>query len=237
MRRHRASLLLALGLAILPSPDVFAAERGTLSGIVRLDGAAPARPPLPVYKHAEICGATVTDDRLVVGPAGGLRYAVVTVEGVRGGDKPDRDIEHVLDNTHCRFEPHVQVAEVGHWLEITNSDPILHNADARLGSETLFNLALPPGRLVRRPLARPGRVAVTCDVRHSWMSAFVIVAEHPYHTVTDAEGAYEIRGVPPGKYTVSVWHEELGTRETPVTIEAGGTTTADVVYDGGKERP
>jgi len=69
------------------------------------------------------------------------------------------------------------------------------------------------------------------------MSAFVVVAEHPYHTVTDAEGAYEIRGVPPGRYTVSVWHEELGTRETPVTIEAGGTTTADVAYDGAKERP
>jgi carboxypeptidase family protein len=237
MRRHPAGLLLAVGLAVLPSSGVSAAEGGTLSGVVRLDGPTPARPALPVFKHAEICGESVPDDRLVVGPGGGLRYAVVTIEGVRGGNKPDRDVEHVLDNTHCRFEPHVQVAEVGHWLEITNSDPILHNADARLGSETLFNLALPPGRRVRRPLARPGRIAVTCDVRHTWMSAFVIVTEHPYHTVTDAYGAYEIRGVPPGRYTVSVWHEELGTRETPVTIEAGGTTTADVVYDGVKERP
>jgi hypothetical protein len=131
----------------------------------------------------------------------------------------------------------VQVAEVGQWLEIANSDPILHNADARLGTDTLFNLGLPPGRRVRRPLARTGRIAFTCDVRHTWMGAFVIVAEHPYHTVTDAEGAYEIRDIPPGRYTVSVWHEELGTRETPVTIEAGRTATADVAFPAGAVHP
>lgn len=237
MTRDLAGLLLAAVLGALASLDAAAAERGTLSGVVRLDGPAPARPPLPVFKHAEICGAGVPDDRLVIGPGGGLRYAVVTIEGVRGGDRPERDVEHVLDNAHCRFEPHVQVAEVGHWLQIVNSDPILHNADARLGSDTLFNVALRPGQRVRRPLARPGRIAFTCDVRHTWMSAFVIVSEHPYHTVTDAYGAYEIRNVPPGRYTVSVWHEELGTRDAAVTIEAGGTTTADVVYSGGKERP
>jgi hypothetical protein len=237
MTRDLAGLLLAVGMGFVSPLGVAAAERGSLSGVVRLEGSAPARPPLPVFKHAEICGESVPDDRLVVGPGGGLRFAVVTLEGVRGGDKPERDAEHVLDNVHCRFEPHVQVAEVGQWLEITNSDPVLHNADARLGSDTLFNVALTPGRRVRRPLARPGRIALTCDVRHTWMSAFVIVTEHPYHTVTDAYGAYEIRDVPPGHYTVSVWHEQLGTRDMPVDIEAGRTTTADVAYPAAKERP
>ena len=233
------AMTLAVGLAIgagAPLPAQ-AADRGILAGVVRVEGPAPARAPLPVYKHAEICGAGVPDDRLVVGPGGGLRFAVVTIEGVRNGDKPERDVAHLLDNRRCRFEPHVQVAEVGQWLEIVNSDPILHNADARLGAETLFNLALPPDRRVRRPLARAGRIAITCDVRHTWMSAFVVVAEHPYHTVTDAYGAYEIRNVPPGRYTVTVWHEELGAREMPVSIEAGGTTTADVAYAAGAVRP
>lgn len=229
--------VLALGVALGVAAGAHAADRGTLAGVVRLEGPAPARPALPVYKNAEVCGADVRDDRLVVGPGGGLRYAVVTVEGVRGGDKPERDATHLLDNRHCRFEPHVQVAEVGQWLEIANSDPVLHNADARLGSETLFNLALPPNRRVRRPLGRAGRIAITCDVRHTWMSAFVVVAEHPYHTVTDAYGAYEIRDVPSGRYTMSVWHEELGAREVPVTIEAGGTTTTDVVYPANAVRP
>lgn len=234
-----SAILLALGIAagLAAPPGAQAAERGTLAGVVRLEGPAPVRPPLPVYKHAEICGAGVPDDRLVIGPGGGVRFAVVTIEGVRDGDKPERDAVHVLDNRRCRFEPHVQVAEVGQWLEIWNSDPILHNADARLGSETLFNLAVTPDRRIRRPLARSGRIAVTCDVRHTWMSAFVVVTEHPYHTVTDAYGAYEIRNVPPGRYTVTVWHEELGARETAVTIDAGGTATADVVYSAAAGRP
>jgi hypothetical protein len=205
-------------------------ERGTLSGVVRLAGPAPARPALPVFKYPEVCGQSVPDERLVVGPGGGVRYAVVTVEGVRDGATPERDAVHVLDNRGCRFEPHVQVAEVGQWLQIRNGDPILHNADARLANETLFNLALPPGREVRRPLARAGRIAVTCDVRHTWMSAYVVVADHPYHSVTDAYGAYEIRDLPPGRYTMRVWHEELGTLDQEVRIEAGRTTTAESAF-------
>ena len=56
------------------------------------------------------------------------------------------------------------------------------------------------------------------------------VADHPYHTVTDAYGAYEIRDVPAGTYTLRVWQEELGTREQPVTVKSGETATADVTF-------
>ena len=203
---------------------------GVVSGTVHLTGTPPARPPLPVFKHAEVCGASVPDERLVVRPDGGIRYAVVSVDGVRGGKKPERDLTVVLDNRGCRFDPHVQVAEVGQWLEIRNSDPVLHNADARLGTETIFNVALPPGRTVRKPLGRAGMVKITCDVRHTWMVANVAVADHPYHTVTDAYGAYEIGDLPPGHYVLRVWHEELGTQERRVTVEAGKTVTVDLAY-------
>jgi hypothetical protein len=212
------------------------AGTGVLGGTVRLAGTPPARPALEVFKNPEVCGDSVPDDRLVVGPGGGLRYAIVTVDGVRGGKKPERDVSHVLDNRACRFEPHVQVAEVGQWLELENSDPLLHNADARIGQETLFNVALPPARHLRRPLARTGLITVNCDVRHVWMRAFVDVTDHPYHTVTDMYGAYEIRDLPPGTYTVHIWHELLGTREERATIEPGQTATLDVTYPAvGKE--
>ena len=225
--RFAGRILAAVVIAVATAAA--AAPTGSVSGTVRLSGTVAARPALEVFKNKEVCG-TVPDDRLVVGPDGGVRYAVVTIEGVRGGKKPERDATLVLDNRGCRFEPHVQTAEVGQWLELRNSDPVLHNADARLGQETLFNVALTPGRQVRKPLARAGLVGITCDVRHTWMSAFVAVADHPYHTVTDAYGAFEIRDVPPGTYTVRVWHETLGTREQQVTVAAGSTVTADVTY-------
>jgi plastocyanin len=224
------------GALLVGTTAVWANPTGTLSGTVTLAGPAPKRPPLQVFKHEEVCGASVPDDGLVVGAHGGLRYAVVTLEGVKGGKKPERDVTLVLDNRACRFEPHVQVAEVGQWLELHNNDPILHNADASIGQETIFNVALTPARHIRKPLARVGLVTIVCDVRHTWMKAFVDVTDHPYHTVTDIDGAYEIRDIPPGRYTMHVWHEELGTREQTVTIAAGATATADVSYPA-KEEP
>jgi hypothetical protein len=231
MRRHRGIRLMAFACVVTFggwATPVSAESLGIVTGTIRLAGAAPARPPLPVYKNHEVCGGGVPDDRLVVGPNGGIRYAVVMVEGVRGGKKPERDATIILDNRDCRFQPHVQVAEVGQWLEIWNSDPLLHNADARIGNDTLFNVALPPARRVRKPLARPGLIAITCDVRHTWMSAFVDVADDPYHTVTDLYGAYEIRDLTPGSYTLKVWHEELGTKTLPIVVKEGATAVADV---------
>jgi hypothetical protein len=230
-RRHGGIRLMALACAVTFggwATPASAESPGIVTGTIRLAGAAPERPSLPVYKNHEVCGDAVPDDRLVVGPNGGIRYAVVAVEDVREGKKPERDVTIILDNRDCRFQPHVQVAEVGQWLEIWNSDPLLHNADARIGNETIFNVALPPARRVRKPLARAGLIAITCDVRHTWMSAFVDVAAHPYHTVTDLYGAYEIRDLPPGSYTLKVWHEELGTKTLPITVKGGGTAVTDV---------
>jgi hypothetical protein len=230
LRLGAATAILAATLPTGAGAEAFAAESGVVTGTVMLDGPPPTRPPLEVFKYREICGGTVVDERLLVGRRGGVRYVVVTVEGVKNGKAVERDTTQVLDNNECRFVPHVQVAEVGQWLEIVNTDPILHNADARIGNESLFNVALPPARRVRKPLARAGTMMITCNVRHSWMSAIIAVADHPYHTVTDAEGSYEIRDLPPGTYTLRLWHEELGTREQPVTITAGETAVVDVTY-------
>ena len=230
MRMRCLGAICAAAVALGTAGSVLADPTGTLTGTIRLAGNAPDRPALEVFKHKEVCGNSVPDDRLVVGPGGGVRYAVVTLVGVQAGKKPERDLTLVLDNRGCRFQPHVLTAEVGQWLELRNSDPLLHNADARIGQETVFNVALTPGHQVRKPLARPGLIAITCDVRHTWMSAFVDVADHPYHTVTDAYGAYEIRDVPAGTYTLRVWQEELGTREQPVTVKSGETATADVTF-------
>jgi plastocyanin len=228
-RRPRLLHAGALAIVLALGSPAAAGPTGSVTGTVTLAGAPPVRPQLPVQKNREVCGETVPDDRLVIGPGGGVHYAVVTVEGVQGGRKPQRDATIVLDNRACHFVPHVQTAEVGQWLELQNGDPILHNADASIGQETIFNVALPHDRRTRRPLARPGLVAITCNV-HPWMSAFVAVTDHPYHTVTDASGTYEIRDLPAGSYRVRVWHEELGMQERPLTIEAGQAVKLDFSY-------
>ena len=57
-----------------------------------------------------------------------------------------------------------------------------------------------------------------CDV-HGWMSAYVNVVAHPFFAVTNDAGGFEIKGLPPGAYTIELWHERLGTQSQPVTVD------------------
>jgi hypothetical protein len=61
-------------------------------------------------------------------------------------------------------------------------------------------------------------VPFRCDV-HKWMNSFVGVVAHPFFAVTGADGAFQLKGLPPGTYTIELWHERLGTQSQPVTVD------------------
>ena len=194
---------------------------GKIVGTVKIAGKFAPRPPHTVNKNREVCGDHIEDESLVVGPENELRYAVLTVANITKGKAVELEAGYALDNEKCRFVPHVQAIGLGQWIELKNTDPVLHSADALLGKQqTLFNVALWPGRAVRKPVAYPGVVRINCGV-HPWMSAYVVVTDNPYHAVTDLYGAYEIDDIPPGTYKLRLWHELLGTQEKEVRIEAG----------------
>jgi hypothetical protein len=81
---------------------------------------------------------------------------------------------------------------------------------------------------VSRVLSDPGLVLINCNVRHTWMQAYVFVGENPYSAVTDGAGAYSLEHVPPGTYTMTVWHELLGSVDRRVTVETGKPIRVDV---------
>jgi len=198
---------------------------GTIKGFVKIAGKAPKLPPLQVTKFKEVC-QNVPDESLVVGPTQGVRYAVVTLEGITKGRPLEREAVHELDNNKCRFVPHVMAASVGHFLLLKNTDPILHTAHAYFRDQPHFNVGLYPGRVSRKPLVSAGVFKILCEV-HPWMISYVVVSEHPYHAVTDIYGEYQISEVPLGNYRLKVWHESLGTQEKKVEVKAGGTSQAD----------
>jgi len=202
-------------------------DGGAVTGKVRVQGEIPHLPPLPVYKSHEVCGATVPDERLIVAPGGELANAVVHLKDVKAGKAIVRDQTVELDNHKCAFVPHVLSASLGQTLVIHNSDPILHDAHARLGARTLFNRAIIHGKTVREPLRDAGLIHINCNVRHSWMQAWVYVADNPYHAVTDRGGRFRIDGIPPGEYTLTIWHELLGSRDQTIEVKPGADTVID----------
>lgn len=235
-QRSRFLMAGALGLALCAAPRMAAAydevavdNGGVVSGRVWFPGEFPESESFKVPKDNDVCGIRKRDQTFLVDEASrGLRNAIVEMVGIGAGKALDLP-QATLDQAECSYVPHVQLAEAGTKVVISNSDPILHNIHAWAGDKTLFNIAQPPiGKLkFKKDLTVTGPVRIVCDV-HDWMAAYIYVVDHPYVAVTDAEGRYAIEGVPPGTYTVKVWHEGLGEVTREATVTAGETATVNL---------
>jgi plastocyanin len=237
--KNKIILLTSLSLAVLlcavfpralPAYDEIVVKDGaTIRGTVKVEGKHAKLPPLQITKYKEVC-KDVPNESLIVGPGQGVRYAVVTLEGMTKGKAVEKETAHELDNVRCRFLPHVQAASVGQFIVFKNSDPVLHTAHAFFTSEQQpqFNVGLFPGRVSRKPLITTGVAKIQCEV-HPWMTAFIVVTDHPYHAVTDSYGEYLINDIPAGNYRLKVWHESLATEEKPIEAKAGATIKMDFV--------
>lgn len=208
--------------------EIAVSNGATIRGVVKVDGKVPQLPLLQVSKYKEFC-KEVPNESLVVGPGKGLRYVVVTLEGIVRGKAVEKEAQHELDNIKCRFAPHVQAASVGQFVLLKNTDPILHTAHAYFTGQPHFNVGLYPGRISRKPLVTPGVVKIVCEV-HPWMSAYFVITDHPYHAVSDTYGEYLIGDIPPGTYRLKAWHESLGTEEKQIEVKAGASHTLDFIF-------
>lgn len=201
----------------------------TISGEALHAGPPPGPFVIWVKKDTEVFGEKVPDDRLVVSRTGKIMNVVVTLEGVKEG-KPWPNHRAQLVNKGGRFLPHVQAVKTGVQLEIINRDPVLHNTHGYQDRRTVFNLAQPnQDQVIRKPLRRPGLIDIMCD-SHDWMSAWIVVQDHPYEAVTGEDGTYAINDIPPGTYTLTAWHEKLGRQKFQVTVKAKEQKKVDVTF-------
>ena len=132
----------------------------------------------------------------------------------------------VLDQRNETFVPHLLAITTGTTVDFPNSDQIYHNVFSLSKAKT-FDL----GRYAAghsRPVTfdRTGIVRVFCDI-HSHMNAFILVFNHPFFTLTDAEGRYHLDNVPAGSYNVIAWNEGLSSDPKGVTVSDGGAASLD----------
>jgi Carboxypeptidase regulatory-like domain len=198
------------------------ATAGHVSGRVTFDGAAPGNAPVkldsdPACAREHPNGLTL--DTILVSN-GGLENVFVYVKDGLGNyyfDMPTTPV--TLDQKGCNYTPHVIGARTGQPIEIVNSDATLHNVNAVATVNQGFNLGQPiQGMKNAKVFTAPEvMVRIKCDV-HSWMTAYAGILPHPYFAVTANGGAFELKGLPPGTYTIEAWHEKLGTQTQSVTL-------------------
>ena len=166
------------------------ATAGNLSGMVMFNGELPAAEELRMNSDpncAEL--ATSTLSNAFVGSDGHLGNVFVYVkEGLEGQRFPVATNTVDLNQQGCRYTPHVMGIQVGQTLQITNSDPTLHNIHATPsddGGNTEFNMGQVPGvpPFERTFESVEVMVPFRCDV-HGWMNAYIGVLDHPYFAVT-----------------------------------------------------
>ena len=215
MKSIVSSLVLAC-LAFVPA----LAHAETVRGVVTTKAGPPEKTTLEVTTQKEVCGKSVPNPAYAV-KDGKVQWAVVSLEKVPAEEKV-KSQKRTLDQKGCEYVPHVLTATKGDKLIIVNSDPVLHNVHATSGKKTLFNLAMPiKGQKITKRLKKTGTFHVGCDAGHSWMSAYIVVFDHPFHAVTGEEGSFTIENVPPGTYTLKVWHETLGEKTVEVEVKEG----------------
>lgn len=116
-----------------------------------------------------------------------------------------------------QFAPRIRVVPVGSVVEFPNHDPFRHNVFSKSGPNG-FDLGL-YGRGDSRgaTLRKPGVFPIFCNI-HARMVAFVIATPTPYFTQAASDGRFEIPGVPPGRYTLHVWHDRGGPHERELVV-------------------
>jgi len=155
-------------------------------------------------------------------------YAVIYIDKIPGKSFPAPRKHEVMDQKNLMFQPHVLPVLVGTTVDFLNSDKVLHNVYSPDACAGKFNLgSWPQGQSKPYTFKNVGCFAtLLCNV-HPEMQGFVVVLETPYFAVSKADGSYDIKDVPPGKYTLKIWHEKLKGNSVEVTVPASGNATAD----------
>jgi plastocyanin len=200
---------------------------GSVSGTVTLTGTAPTAKPInmsaePYCQKSHT--SPVIPPEVVTGDKGALADVVIYV---KDGLVP-------LDQKGCMYDPHVIAVMTGQNIEVKNEDQTTHNIHPMPKDNREWNKSQPPGAApIDDSFARAeNAIPVKCNV-HPWMKSYIFVFKNPYYAVTTKDGKFELKGLPPGTYTIEAWQEKYGTQDMTVTVPAKGNATAAFTFKAG----
>ena len=202
----------------------------SVSGTVKFDGAAPKPAKIDMSQDPACKGANTAET--VVADNGNLANVFVYVKdglGNRTFDVPTQAV--VIDQQGCRYHPHVLGVMAGQTVQIKNDDQTTHNIHPTPKDNREWNESQPPAAApIEKNFAREEiMLPVKCN-QHPWMKMYINVVKNPFYAVTGPDGKYEIKGLPPGDYTIAFVQEKLGEQDQKVTLAAKDSKTVDASF-------
>jgi hypothetical protein len=214
-------------------------QAGRVSGTVFYRGTGVETPVFPVIKDHDICGHEDRSPKsLRVKDTGELGDVVVEIKGMSEGKSWDNVFNNgKIYQIDCSFQPYVQIIRSNAYVDVHNFDSIMHNIHAyevfKSTRRSMFNFAQPrKGQVDRIELSfRRGNVLMIDCNAHNWMAAYVYTSSSPYLSVTSLDGRFDIPDVPPGTYSLSVWHPVLGERTAQLNVAPNAALNFDLNLD------
>lgn len=223
------------------TPQPAAPAGGTIAGRIRLTGRPPGNPVIRMGADP-LCsrlnrGTRVIQEAVLTTADGGLANVFVTLDGAFP-EAPAPAAPVTIDQEGCIYSPRVAGVHVDQPLAVRNGDALMHNLHGISVAGNDFNVSQPKSGMVTtfQMTGEETMLRLRCDV-HNWMTAYIGVVAHPYFSVSDPDGAFEITGVPAGTHTIRTWHERYGELTQTVQMTVGATATIDIEYAGDEQPP
>ena len=229
-----AIAVLAISPWLLSGRASSADTPSSVKGTVKFEGAAPKPSRIDMSQDpicAKLHSTPVMTEDVVVGGDGGLANVVVYVsDGLTSHNFQPPSQPAVLEQKGCQYKPHVLAIQATQKLNVVNSDETTHNIHPTPNTNREWNMTQPHGMPLEQSFAREEiAIPVKCNI-HPWMKGYIAVFKHPYFAVTDKNGSFELKDLPPGTYTITAWQEKLGPQSQKVTISAGEAKTLDFAF-------
>ena len=205
---------------------------GSISGKITYTGTPPKMKAIDMSKEPSCVKqhpTPVTTENVVTGKNNSIQYAVIYISaGDQGSTAPTKALK--FDQKGCQYIPHVLAMQVGQAFQIINDDPTSHNIHPLAKVNPEWNKSQPPGTPpLNAQYPKAEFIPVKCNV-HPWMHGYFIVLNTSHYAVSDDDGEFSIKDLPPGKYTVTAWHEQFGTQSQDVTVAGADAKGTNFVF-------
>ena len=208
--------------------------------MVRFEGQAPTRKKLNVTRDHSVClpdsESPPLSESLIVNGNGTVKNVVVYVsKGLTGYKFEKNTTPAKFDQVGCLYVPHVQPVQVGQPLHVKTSDDLGHNVhwmSKKNGDKNVSQSAagMEDTTSFKTKRQEIGTARFQCDV-HGWMKFHVPIFKPPFFAMTGEDGSYSLpKRLLAGKYTLSTWHESLGTKTVAIEVKDGESKTVDFSY-------